>query len=108
MDHDDVPGFRADHSSVSGLPAKAHFVRSMVGIDVAAADRTLSAAVGHGVAFRDRTGHIGTGKLIKIVAVALSDEHIFSLEGGRANKTGQPVRGAGGYGLNRKASRTAR
>jgi hypothetical protein len=74
----------------------------MVGIDVAAADRTLSAAVGHGVAFRDRTGHIGTGKLIKIVAVALSDEHIFSLEGGRANKTGQPVRGAGGYGLNPK------
>jgi len=40
------------------------------------------------------------GKLIKIVAVALSDEHIFSLEGGRANKSGQPVRGTGGYGLN--------
>jgi hypothetical protein len=42
------------------------------------------------------------GKLIKIVAVALSDEHIFNLEGGRATKTGQPVKAAGGYGLNTK------
>jgi hypothetical protein len=42
------------------------------------------------------------GKLIKIVAMALSDEHIFSLEGGRTNKSGQPVRGGGGYGLNTK------
>lgn len=40
------------------------------------------------------------GKLIKIVAVALSDEHIFNLEGGRATKSGQPARVAGGYGLN--------
>ncbi len=42
------------------------------------------------------------GKLIKIVAVALSDEHIFNLEGGRGTKSGQPARGAGGYGLNTK------
>jgi hypothetical protein len=42
------------------------------------------------------------GKLIKIVAVALSDEHIFNLEGGRGTKNGQPVRNAGGYGLNTK------
>jgi hypothetical protein len=42
------------------------------------------------------------GKLIKIVAMALSDEHIFSLEGGRSNKAGEPVRGGGGYGLNTK------
>jgi hypothetical protein len=42
------------------------------------------------------------GKLIKIVAVALSDEHIFNLEGGRSNKAGQPARGSGGYGLNSK------
>jgi len=40
------------------------------------------------------------GKLIKIVAMALSDEHIFSLEGGRATKSGHPARGGGGYGLN--------
>jgi hypothetical protein len=42
------------------------------------------------------------GKLIKIVAVALSDEHIYNLEGGRGTKTGQPVRASGGYGLNTK------
>jgi hypothetical protein len=42
------------------------------------------------------------GKLIKIVAMALSDEHIFSLEGGRSTKGGQPVKGGGGYGLNTK------
>lgn len=39
------------------------------------------------------------GKLIKIVAVARSDEHVFNLAGGRANKAGQPVN-AGGYSLN--------
>lgn len=42
------------------------------------------------------------GKLIKIVATALSDEHIFSLQGGRSAKSGEPVRGPGGYGLNPK------
>ena len=40
------------------------------------------------------------GKLIKIVANALSDEHILNLEGGRGTKTGAPVKAAGGYGLN--------
>jgi hypothetical protein len=40
------------------------------------------------------------GKLIRIVAVALSDEHVLNLEGGRSTKSGQPVRGAGGYALN--------
>jgi hypothetical protein len=40
------------------------------------------------------------GKLIKIVATALSDEHVFNLAGGRATKTGQPVRSSGGYTLN--------
>jgi hypothetical protein len=40
------------------------------------------------------------GKLIKIVATALSDEHIFSLQGGRSTKSGAPARGSGGYGLN--------
>jgi len=41
-------------------------------------------------------------KLIKIVATALSDEHIFSLQGGRSTKSGQPAQGSGGYGLNSK------
>jgi hypothetical protein len=40
------------------------------------------------------------GKLIKIVAVALSDEHVFNLEGGRTTKSGEPVRRSGGYTLN--------
>src|SRR5260221_4323298 len=36
------------------------------------------------------------GKLIKIVAVALSDEHIFSLQGGRSTKSGDRAQRAGG------------
>ncbi len=40
------------------------------------------------------------GKLIKIIAVALSDEHVFILEGGRATKSGRPTRTSGGYSLN--------
>ena len=40
------------------------------------------------------------GKLIKIVATALSDQH--SPQGGRSTKSGQPAQGSGGYGLNPK------
>jgi hypothetical protein len=40
------------------------------------------------------------GKLIKVVAIARSDEHVFNLAGGRATKSGQPVSSAGGYSLN--------
>ena len=40
------------------------------------------------------------GKLIKIVATALSDEHVFNLEGGRVTKSGMPTRSSGGYTLN--------
>src|SRR5690348_12631071 len=40
------------------------------------------------------------GKLIKIVATALSDEHVFNLSGGRVTKAGTPVRADGGYTLN--------
>jgi hypothetical protein len=43
------------------------------------------------------------GKLIKIIAVARSDEHVFDLSGGgRANKAGKPVAAPGGYTLNPK------
>jgi hypothetical protein len=42
-----------------------------------------------------------SGKLIKIVATALSDEHVFNLQGGRSTKSGQPTHG-GGYSLNPK------
>jgi hypothetical protein len=40
------------------------------------------------------------GKLIKIVATALSDEHVFNLEGGRGTKSGTLARSASGYTLN--------
>jgi hypothetical protein len=39
-------------------------------------------------------------KVIKVVAVARSDEHIFTLEGGRGTKSGEKLRFAGQYGLN--------
>jgi len=42
------------------------------------------------------------GKLIKIVATALSDEHVFSLQGGRSTKSGTRAQGSGGYSLNPK------
>src|SRR5690348_18323513 len=42
------------------------------------------------------------GKVIKIVAVARSDEHIFGLEGGRGTKSGEQLRFPGTYGLNPK------
>ena len=40
------------------------------------------------------------GKLVKIVAIARSDEHVFNLQGGRSTKSGQPVRSATDYTLN--------
>jgi hypothetical protein len=42
------------------------------------------------------------GKLIKIIATAQSDEHVFNLEGGRGTKSGLPLRSSGGYTLNPK------
>ena len=42
------------------------------------------------------------GKVIKIIATALSDEHAFALEGGRTTKSGEPTRVSGGYWLNTK------
>ena len=42
------------------------------------------------------------GKLMKITAVALSDEHAFILEGGRAAKSGRPSKTSNGYSLNPK------
>jgi hypothetical protein len=41
-----------------------------------------------------------SGRLIKIVATAVSDEHVFGLEGGRVTKSGAPARSSGGYTLN--------
>ena len=63
--------------------------------------KTLSdrRAEGAGIAYLLRFSP-PAGKLIKVVAVARSDEHVFNLAGGRATKSGQPVSGAGGYSLN--------
>jgi len=43
-----------------------------------------------------------SGKVIKIVATARSDEHVFNLQGGRVTKAGQPAHASGGYTLNPK------
>lgn len=40
------------------------------------------------------------GKIVKIVAIARSDEHVFNLTGGRSTKSGKPVRAADDYTLN--------
>jgi len=42
------------------------------------------------------------GKVIKIVAVARSDEHVFNLEGGPGTKGGRQLRRPGDYTLNPK------
>lgn len=42
------------------------------------------------------------GKLIKIIATAVSDEHVLVLEGGRSTKGARPSKRAGGYSLNAK------
>jgi hypothetical protein len=42
------------------------------------------------------------GKLIRITAVARSDEHVVPLEGGQGTKSGEIRRGAGSYALNPK------
>jgi hypothetical protein len=40
------------------------------------------------------------GKLLKIIATAASDEHVYLLEGGYCDKTGALLRSPGIYGLN--------
>jgi hypothetical protein len=42
------------------------------------------------------------GKVIKVIATALSDEHVFGLQGGRTTRSGEPTRVSGGYSLNTK------
>lgn len=78
-------------------PAAVHDGRDLVLLKVLSDRRAEAGGIAWLVRFSPPRG-----KLIKIVAVALSDEHIFSLEGGRSTKSGQPAQGAGGYGLNPK------
>jgi hypothetical protein len=63
--------------------------------------KTLSdrRAEGGGIAYLLRATP-PAGKLIKIIATARSEEHIFDLSGGgRVNKAGKPVAAPGGYVL---------
>jgi len=84
---------------ISGVPfygpAAVHEGRDIVQLKVLSDRR----AEGGGIAWLAKFSP-PAGKLIKIVATALSDEHVFNLEGGRATKSGQPARSSGGYTLN--------
>ena len=76
-------------------PAAVHDGKDIIQLKVLSDRR----AEGGGIAWLVRFT-LPPGKLIKIVATALSDEHIFSLQGGRSTKSGTPAQGSGGYGLN--------
>jgi hypothetical protein len=78
-------------------PAAIHDGKEVVQLKVLS-DRRLQ---GGGIAWLVRFTP-PPGKLIKIVATALSDEHVFSLEGGRSTKSGRPAHNSGGYSLNPK------
>lgn len=54
---------------------------------------------GGGIAYLLRTTP-PPGKLIKIIAVARSDEHIYVLQGGGCTKSGKPLGMPGDYRLN--------
>ena len=40
------------------------------------------------------------GKLLKVIATARSDEHVYLLEGGNCNKAGKRIAGPRAYGIN--------
>jgi hypothetical protein len=40
------------------------------------------------------------GKLLRVIATARSDEHIYILEGGHANRAGEQIANPGTYGIN--------
>jgi hypothetical protein len=78
-------------------PAAVHDGKDVVQLKVLSDRRSEGGGIAWLVKFSPPAG-----KLIKIVATALSDEHVFSLQGGRSTKSGQRAQGAGGYGLNPK------
>jgi hypothetical protein len=99
-----VPSTRIDYDSLEWTsavpfygPAAVHDGRDVVQLKVLSDRR----GDGGGIAWLVRFSP-PPGKLIKIIATALSDEHIFPLQGGRTTKSGQPAQGSGGYGLNTK------
>jgi hypothetical protein len=56
-------------------------------------------AQGAGVAYMIRFKP-PAGKLLKVVATARSDEHVYLLEGGYCNRVGEPIASPGAYGIN--------
>ena len=58
-------------------------------------------ADGGGIAWLLRF-HPPEDKVIRVVAVEQSDEHISGLEGGRGTKSGGPLRARGNYSINPK------
>jgi hypothetical protein len=40
------------------------------------------------------------GKLLKVIATAQSDEHVYLLEGAYCNRAGEPIAAPGAYGIN--------
>jgi hypothetical protein len=54
-------------------------------------------AQGAGVAYTIRFKP-PAGKLLKVVATARSDEHVYLLEGGYCNRVGEPIASPGAYG----------
>jgi hypothetical protein len=78
-------------------PAAVHEGRDIVQLKVLSDRRSEGGGIAWLVKFTPPQG-----KLIKIVATALSDEHVFSLQGGRSTKSGEPTQRSGGYSLNPK------
>jgi hypothetical protein len=76
-------------------PAAVHEGRDIVQLKVLSDRRRQGGGIAWLVRFLPPPG-----KLIKIVATAQSDEHVFSLHGGRSTKSGAPAQGSGGYSLN--------
>lgn len=75
--------------------ASIHDGRELVHVKVLADRR----ADGGGIAFLVKFTP-PQGKLIKLVAVARSDEHVYLLEGGYCNKSGTQLRFPGDYAFN--------
>jgi hypothetical protein len=78
-------------------PAAVHQGKDIVQLKILSDRRSEGGGIGWLAKFSPPPG-----KLIKIVATALSDEHVFNLAGGRVTKSGQPARASGGYTLNPK------
>ena len=99
-----MASLRVDYANLdwsSGVPfygpAAIHDGRDLVQLKVLSDRRSE----GGGIAWLVRMTP-PEGKVIRIIAVALSDEHIFGLEGGRGTKSGERLRANGNYGLNPK------